>query len=187
MNTEHALISILNIYFLIISTSVAILAILIGIRGNFPPRAAKFILVYSIRALVIIAGLIIIGIIVFLSNISLLESSIQPTVTSSVVESTPTRFLATPTSNLISPEKTPSPMPDLCDGISLPMYPAPNGANYQVKWGQNIPKIAAQFGITEQALIDANKIYYPTLEDHPGCIRGGWWLIIPEKDSKSGI
>jgi LysM repeat protein len=52
---------------------------------------------------------------------------------------------------------------------------------YVVQEGDIPGKIAKDFGITLEDLIEANKARYPSLETDPSLIRVGWELCIPKR------
>lgn len=53
------------------------------------------------------------------------------------------------------------------------------GGTYTVQGGDYLNKIATQYGVTLQALIDANVGVYPSLRTNPNLIYVGWVLTIP--------
>ena len=76
-----------------------------------------------------------------------------------------------------------------CGAAARPSsVPAPGGGvvasagssgAYTVQSGDTLAGIAARHGTTVQAMVDANKDTYPSLDTNPGLINVGWVLVIP--------
>ncbi len=77
----------------------------------------------------------------------------------------------------VTPTLTPTPTAG-CPPLALVSPPA--GATYFVQQGDSLAALAARYGVTVEQLVQANVPFYPTLRQHPECIREGWYLIIPD-------
>ena len=81
------------------------------------------------------------------------------------------------------PEPTPWPAgkPIVVDGLSWFATPetTPTPRVHVVQAGDTLAKIAKQYGTTVQAVVEANKDRYPSLETDPGRLVVGWELVIP--------
>ncbi|MBE2248701.1 MAG: LysM peptidoglycan-binding domain-containing protein [Myxococcus sp.] len=56
---------------------------------------------------------------------------------------------------------------------------------HRIQAGDTLSKIARQYGVSTQALIDANATRYPTLRTNPGAIQVGWSLSLPNGSAPS--
>lgn len=116
-----------------------------------------------------------------------------PTLLSLTAEPTPTSLPPTiePSLTPLRPYPTqPGPQPSPTSATTstteteticppLLIYPTPANAGHQVMAGQSLSVIAEWHGTTTEALVEANKAYYPTLIEYPDCVRAGWSLVIP--------
>ncbi|MCX6050621.1 MAG: LysM domain-containing protein [Chloroflexi bacterium] len=64
-------------------------------------------------------------------------------------------------------------------GTGTPVAAGTPGSKHKVLGGENLAIIAKKYGITVQALINANSEKYPILAQNPNMIVAGWELTIP--------
>lgn len=64
----------------------------------------------------------------------------------------------------------------------VPSTSTSTAATHQIRSGDTLSKIAQQYGVSSQALVDANAGRYPTLRSNPGNIQVGWNLTIPGRN-----
>lgn len=120
-------------------------------------------------ATVSLLAVIICGALLLASGLpQMAADAIIPTNTPTITR-TPTRT-STPTLTPVPPTSTPTPVPP----TSTPtMTPTPTPVIYVVQSGDTLGAIAAKYGVSTQALMDANGITDPKL------VRAGTRLVIP--------
>jgi Lyzozyme M1 (1,4-beta-N-acetylmuramidase) len=74
---------------------------------------------------------------------------------------------------------TPAPPPPVTPPAPPPPPPAPAAADYTVRAGDTLSAIGARFGVTVEALCEANEHRYPSLNWNPNLIQIGWQLTLP--------